>query len=324
MSIIPRCAPAAARRSVSNPRSRPWSTSTARRSAVCRSKSRSCHAPSMSARANMASMTTGDTAFTGQIPALYDRHLGPCLFEPYAEDLVRRLSDLRSGSLLETACGTGVVTQALAAALPAEVALTASDLNQAMIDFARGKSGLSRVVLRQADALALPFDDASFDAVVCQYGVMFFPDRVAGYREARRVLKPGGRFLFNVWDRIEANPVAAMVTDALTAFFPADPPRFLARGPYGYHDVAVVKADLGGAGFTDVTVETIALPCHAPSCRDPAIGFCQGSPLRGEIEARRADGLQAATEAAAAAVAQRFGDGPLNATMQAHVFVAKP
>jgi ubiquinone/menaquinone biosynthesis C-methylase UbiE len=271
----------------------------------------------------MASMTTGDTAFTGQIPALYDRHLGPYVFKPYADDLARRLADLGTGSLLETACGTGVVTQALAAALPAEVSLTATDLNQAMIDFARGKAGLERVAFRQADALALPFEDASFDAVVCQYGVMFFPDRVAGYREARRVLKAGGRFVFNVWDRIEANPVSAAVTDALAAVFPADPPRFLARGPHGYHDIDAIKADLGRAGFSEVTAETVALPLSAPSHRDPAIGFCQGSPLRGEIEARRVDGLQAATEAAAAAVARRFGTGPLGATMQAHVIVAR-
>jgi SAM-dependent methyltransferase len=268
-------------------------------------------------------MTTGDTAFIGQIPALYDRHLGPYVFKPYADDLARRLADLRVGSLLETACGTGVVTQALAAALPTEVAVTATDLNQAMIDYAKSKPGLERAAFRQADALALPFEDASFDAVVCQYGVMFFPDRVAGYREARRMLKTGGHFVFNVWDRIETNPVSAVITDALAAFFPSDPPRFLARGPHGYHDVNAIKADLGRAGFSGVIAETVAMPCRAPSHRDPAIGFCQGTPLRGEIEARRADGLQPATEAAAAAVAQRFGNGPLDAPMQAHVFVAK-
>ena len=140
-------------------------------------------------------MTTGDSVFTGSIPALYDRHLGPMLFAPYAHDLAHRLVDMKAGSVLETAAGTGIVTQALAASLPSSVALVATDFNQAMIDFAAAKPGLERVSFRQADATKLPFGDASFDAVVCQFGVMFFPDRVAGYREARRVLKPGGRFV---------------------------------------------------------------------------------------------------------------------------------
>jgi ubiquinone/menaquinone biosynthesis C-methylase UbiE len=267
-------------------------------------------------------MTIGDSVFTGSIPALYDRHLGPLLFVPYAADLVRRLADIKVGSVLETAAGTGIVTQALAAALPAAVELVATDLNQAMIDFAAAKPGLKRVSFRQADATKLPFADASFDAVVCQYGVMFFPDRVAGYREARRALKPGGRFLFNVWDSLAHNPVAAVVNDSMASLFPVDPPRFLARAPHGYHDVEAVRSDLRRAGFSNISVETLTLTCSAPSHRDPAVGFCQGSPLRGEIEARNAGGLQQATEAAAAAVAKRFGTGALASTMQAHVFTA--
>jgi ubiquinone/menaquinone biosynthesis C-methylase UbiE len=269
------------------------------------------------------SMTTGDTVFAGSIPALYDRHLGPMLFTPYAADLAKRLSDLAAGALLETAAGTGLVTQALAMMLPASVELTATDLNQAMIDFARPKPGLERVKMRQADATQLPFGDGAFDVVVCQFGVMFFPDKVAGYREARRVLKPGGRFLFNAWDSLAHNPVARAVHEGVAAQFPADPPGFIARTPHGYHDVAAIRAALGQAGFTDVSVETVTLPCRAPSPRDPAIGFCQGSPLRGEIEARRPDGLQSVTDAAAAEVAKRFGSDALDGTMQAHVFTAR-
>jgi len=165
-------------------------------------------------------MATSDSVFTGSIPALYDRHLGPLLFMPYAADLARRLADIKTGSVLETAAGTGIVTQALAAALPPAVELVATDLNQAMIDFAAAKPGMKRISFRQADATKLPFADASFDAVVCQYGVMFFPDRVAGYREARRVLKPGGRFLFNVWDSLAHNPVTAVVSTAWPPSFP--------------------------------------------------------------------------------------------------------
>ncbi len=267
-------------------------------------------------------MTTGDSVFTGSIPALYDRYLGPLLFTPYANDLARRLGDMTVGSVLETAAGTGIVTQALAASLPSAVDLVATDLNQAMIDFAAAKPGLKRVSFRQADATKLPFADASFDAVVCQFGVMFFPDRVAGYREARRVLKPGGRFLFNVWDSLAHNPVSAAVTDAVAALFPDDPPRFLARTPHGYHDVENVRTDLRRAGLSNVSVETLTLSCSAPFHSDPAIGFCQGSPLRGEIEARNPDRVQEATEAAASAVAKRFGAGAINSTMQAHLFVA--
>lgn len=267
-------------------------------------------------------MTTGDSAFTGSIPALYDRYLGPLIFAPYANDLAHRLGDMKAGSVLETAAGTGIVTQALAASLPSSVGIVATDLNQAMIDFAAAKPGLERVSFRQADATKLPFGDASFDAVVCQFGIMFFPDRVAGYREARRVLKPGGRFLFNVWGSLAHNPVSAAVVDGVAALFPDDPPRFLARTPHGHHDIENVRSELRQAGLSNVSVETLTLGCSAPSHRDPAIGFCQGSPMRAEIEARDPEGLPRATEAAAAAVAKRFGTGALNATMQAHVFVA--
>jgi ubiquinone/menaquinone biosynthesis C-methylase UbiE len=267
-------------------------------------------------------MTTGDAVFAGSIPALYDRHLGPVLFTPYAKDLAIRLSGVTAASVLETAAGSGRVTQELARGLPPAAELIATDLNQAMVDFAQARPGLERVTWRQADATQLPFDDARFDTVVCQFGVMFFPDRVAGYREARRVLKAGGSFVFNVWDSLAENPVAAAVNDSMTELFPADPPRFLARTPHGYHDVATVRADLARAGFTDVSVETVRLPCRAASHRDPAIGFCQGSPMRGEIEARNPGGVEAATESAAAAVARRFGAGTLASTMQAHIFVA--
>jgi len=168
-------------------------------------------------------MTTGDAVFAGSIPALYDRHLGPLLFTPYGKDLARRLTGRTAGSILETAAGSGRVTQELAQALPPEVELIATDLNQAMVDFAQARRGLKRVAWRQADATQLPFDDARFDAVVCQFGVMFFPDRVAGYREARRVLKAGGSFVFNVWDSLAENPVSAAVNDGMTELFPACP-----------------------------------------------------------------------------------------------------
>lgn len=266
----------------------------------------------------------GDTVFAGSIPALYDRYLGPLLFAPYARELGQRLADLQAGAVLETAAGTGIVTEVLAGTLPAAVEVVATDLNQAMVDHAAAKPALSRATLRQADALALPFDAARFDAVVCQFGAMFFPDRTAGYREARRVLKPGGRFLFAIWDSLDANPMTRCVVDAMARRFPADPPRFLARTPHGHSDRDTIRRELAEAGFRMVELDVVTLPSRAVSPRDAAIGLCQGTPMRGEIEARAPglDGLQAATEAATAALAADYGSGPIEAPMQALVMVA--
>jgi ubiquinone/menaquinone biosynthesis C-methylase UbiE len=268
-------------------------------------------------------MAIGDSVFAGSIPALYDRHLGPLLFEPYAVDLAARLADVRTGAVLETAAGTGIVTQALARSLPASVELVATDLNQAMIDFAAGKPGVSRVTFRQADALALSFEADRFDAVTCQFGAMFFPDRVAGYREARRVLKSGGRFIFSMWDSLAHNPIPRCVVDAMARHFPDNPPRFLARTPHGHHDRDIVRRELGEAGFDRVDIEVVKLPSRAPSHRDPAVGFCQGSPMRAEIEALAPHGLAAATEVAVAALGIEFGSGAIEAPMQALVIVAR-
>jgi len=267
-------------------------------------------------------MTGKDAVFAGSIPALYDRHLGPLLFEPYARDLARRVAALRPGRVLETAAGTGIVTAALAEGLPPAVALVATDLNQAMVDHAATKPALKRVELRQADALKLPFDNASFDVVACQFGVMFFPDKIAGYREARRILKPGGAFVFSVWDSLQHNPITRVVVEAAAARYPQNPPRFLARTPHGHHDPAVIRGDLAAAGFDSPVIDTVTLPCRG-SPEDPAIGFCQGSPMRGEIEALDPSGLAAATEAVAAAVRSAFGAGPIEAPMQALVVTVR-
>jgi SAM-dependent methyltransferase len=268
-------------------------------------------------------MATNDTVFAGSIPALYDRHLGPLLFQPYADDLARRLAGFASGRLLETAAGTGIVSQAMIAALPSTVEIVATDLNQAMVDYAATKPGMARASLRQADALALPFADASVDIVVCQFGVMFFPDRVAGYREARRVLKPGGRFIFNAWDSLAHNPLPAFLMTTMASLSPSDPPRFFERTPHGYHDVERIRADLAAAGLTDVSFDTVAYPSRAASAQSAATGFCQGTPMRAEIETRAPEGLQRTTDAVAAAFAARYGSGSFEAPMQAHVVTAR-
>jgi len=267
-------------------------------------------------------MTTVDAVFSGSIPALYDKYLGPLIFEPYAQDLATRLSALNAERVLETAAGTGIVTRAMVRSLAPGVSIVATDLNQPMLDHAADQISAGRVSWQKADAQALPFPDGAFDAVVCQFGVMFFPDKQKAYREARRVLKPGGHFIFNVWDRIEYNEFADLVTAAVADMFATDPPRFLARTPHGYHQQQSVIAEVRSAGFTNVAVETLTRRSLAPTCRDPAIGYCQGTPLRNEIEARDANRLAEATEAAAERIGARFGKGPVDGMIQAHVFTA--
>lgn len=268
-------------------------------------------------------MQPSDRTFAGSIPALYDRYLGPLIFEPYAADLAARLAGLGEGRVLETAAGTGILTRALSRTLPRTVSIVATDLNRPMVDFAAARVSDPHIEWRQADALQLPFADGHFDAVVCQFGVMFFPDRRAAYREALRLLKPDGCFVFNAWDRIEENEVAAVVTEAVAALFPENPPRFLARTPHGYHDTAVIRQDVQHAGFRSIEIDTVARRSRAASHQDPAIGFCQGTPLRNEIEARDAARLEEATAAAARALAARFGAGAIDGKIQAHIVVAR-
>ena len=268
-------------------------------------------------------MTASDAAFTGSVPATYEKHLVPLIFEPYAIDLARHVKARRPTRVLEIACGTGVVTRALSAALP-EAAIVATDLNQAMLDQAAAIGTKRAVDFRQADAQQLPFPDGTFDVVVCQFGVMFVPDKVRAYREVRRVLRPGGIFLFNAWDRLAENEFAQLAHDAVAACFPQDPPGFLARTPYAYYDTAVIARELAAAGFT-VMPEFVIVTARstAASAAGPATGFCQGTPLRAEIEARDASRLAEVTGAATAAIAKRFGAGPVDAKMQAVVAAAQ-
>ena len=269
-------------------------------------------------------MSAGDKLFAGSIPENYDRYMVPLIFESYARDLARRAAALSPKAVLETAAGSGVVTRALAPGLSADASYVVTDLNQPMLDYAATRQEQdNRISWRKADAQALPFEDAAFDLVCCQFGVMFFPDRPSAYREARRVLRPGGCFLFNAWDRIEDNVFADDVTNALAEFFPSDPPRFLARTPHGYHDTALIRSDLEKAGFSNVTIETRAEESRAPSPRLPATAYCEGTPLRNEIEARGADKLEAATEHAASAIARKHGIGEVAAKIQAHVVLAR-
>ena len=268
------------------------------------------------------SSNQSDKLFAGRIPELYETYLVPLIFEPYAADIAQRVAARSIASVLEIAAGTGVVTRAMAAGLHESISIVATDLNQPMLDYAASCPIGRSVQWRQADAMALPFPDATFDAVVCQFGVMFFPDRPKAYAEVRRVLKPGGTFVFNAWDRIEENEFADTVTVALQALFPLDPPMFLARTPHGYHDPAAIRRDLSLGGF-DATAEihSIAARSRAGSPRNPAVAYCQGTPLRNEIEARDAAAIAIATDVAAKAIEVRFGAGAVDGKIQANVIV---
>jgi SAM-dependent methyltransferase len=265
-----------------------------------------------------------DLVFAGSIPEIYDRYLVPLMFQTYASDLVARVESLGSGSLLEVAAGTGVVTREMAARLPDTVQITASDLNQPMLDYAAALGTTRRVRWQQADVMDLPFEDDSFDAVVCQFGVMFFPDRPRAFTEICRVLRTGGRFVFNVWDRIEENEFAQTVTEAVGTLFPDDPPVFPARIPHGYYDTDLIRADLAAGGFVSpARFDPLEARSRAESCRVPAIGFCQGTPLRNAIEARDPARLEEATSVAAAAIARRFGPTDIDGKLRAYVITAE-
>lgn len=261
-----------------------------------------------------------DKVFTGAIPEIYDKLLVPLIFAPYATDLARRVASRGADNVLELAAGTGVVTRAMATALPPAARITATDLNQPMIDHARGVGTARAVEWRQADAMRLPFPDASFDAVVCQFGVMFFPQKSVAFSEARRVLRPGGAFLFNAWDRIEENEFADVVTRTLESLFPEDPPVFMRRTPHGYFDTEAIREDLEKGGFRKpARIETISARSKADSARTAAIAYCQGTPLRNEIVAHGEARLAEATDVAAKALARQFGDAAVEGKIQAHV-----
>ncbi len=268
-------------------------------------------------------MSDSDKVFLGSIPELYDTYLVPLIFEAYAQDLAERVTALKPQSVLETAAGSGVVTRALAKRLDSTTRYVVTDLNQPMLDHASRRQGHDdRITWQQADALQLPFDDATFDAIVCQFGVMFFPDRIAGYTEARRVLKLGGRFLFSVWDHIGVNEFADLVTQTAASIFPDDPPQFLARTPHGYHDVETILEELASAGFANSSINTRIEFSEALSPRHPAVAYCEGTPLRNEIEARDASMLDQVTQRATEAIEQRYGSGPVVAKIQAHIVTA--
>jgi len=263
-------------------------------------------------------MSDMNRSFSGSMPEFYDRILVPVMFEPFARDLAERLRGMNSGHVLEIAAGTGVVTRALARVLPAEVAITATDLNPAMLDRAKSHPDLERVRWQEADALALPFTDGLFDYLVCQFGVMFFPDKQAGFREALRVLRPAGRFLFSVWGNREGS-VLEVATKVVGEFLRRDPASLVSPP---YNDVVMVQAELSTAGFASITAEDLTKSAHSASAREAAVSMCHGGLVRAAIESQMPERLGEITDVAAAAIAARFGDGPIESPLHALLFTA--
>ena len=266
-------------------------------------------------------MTGTETVFDGSIPAIYDRCMVPLLFAPYAALVAERARDWKPRDILETAAGTGVVTEAIHRALP-DAEIVATDLNPPMLEVAASRIRSDKVSFRAADAQSLPFDDSSFDLVVCQFGIMFVPDKIRANAEARRVLRDGGRYLLVIWDKVERNHATRTVGQAVAALFPDDAASFYERVPFRYHDPALIEHDLLAAGFNAIEFETVELKSRAQSARDAAIGLCQGSPMRTEIEKHGPDALARATDRAAEALRQFEGPDGLDAPMAAHVVVA--
>lgn len=271
----------------------------------------------------LAASTSG-TVFAGAIPDLYDRYVVPMLFDPYAADMAARVAALRPGAVLETAAGSGAVTRALAPRLGPGARYVVTDLNPPMLQRARAQQPADpRIEWGVADALQLDHADASFDVVLCQFGAMFFPDKVRGFAEARRVLKPGAPYIFSTWAALDRNDIPAAMWQAVLDFYPDDPPDFFTRLPHGYHDTARITADLKAAGFARVEVEPLAFPSSAPSARVAAVALCQGTPLRMEIEARDPSRLEAITDHVEAALSRRFGAGVITGQIEALVVTAR-
>jgi ubiquinone/menaquinone biosynthesis C-methylase UbiE len=262
-----------------------------------------------------------DVRFSGSVPANYDRYMVPLLFRPYAELLGARAASLKPKRILETAAGTGVVTAALAAALP-QAEIVATDLNQPMLDIAAQRVTSPNVTFRQADALELPFDSDSFDLVVCQFGVMFYPDKVRGNAEVRRVLRDGGRYLLAIWDGIERNALSNLADQTMRRQFPDNPPMFMRRGPFSYHDPEWIERDLHAAGFGAIDIETVELRSRSASAEDAARGLTYGSPMAAELEEYGAGAVDKVFEHLSGVALKYEGADGFDAPMSAHIVTA--
>ena len=252
-------------------------------------------------------MAEQSSQFVGSLPETYDLGLGPHIFDDYAEDLAKRAADANPTVVLEIAAGTGIVTRKLRDALNPATHLVATDLNPPMLAVAGAKFAQGeKVEFKPADAMALPFEDAAFDLVVCQFGVMFFPDKQVALREAARVLRPGGRYLFNVWGSMSENPFSEIVYDVGAEFFPDDPPGFY-KVPFGYSDQSIVMADMEAAGLQDIQCEVLSFDKKVADWALFAHGIIFGNPLIDEIRKRGGVEPEEMEQSILSALRERFG-----------------
>ena len=268
-------------------------------------------------------MATSHSAFLGGVPENYDRYLGPMFFEPYGADIVERVVPLAPSDVLEIACGTGIVTKRLAEKLPSTSRITATDLNEAMLAIARQKLGdNTQVDFAVADACALPMNDGDFDAIICQFGVMFFPDKAKAFAEFARVLRPDGHLLFNVWDSLAYNDGPRTADAAVRECFPIDSPSFYDT-PFGFHDRPHIVGMLEQAGFGSVSWTEVARVVESRAAADAASGLLDGSPVSAEIVTRDPAALPRLRDTVTASLRDQFGDKPMRCQARAVVFQAR-
>ena len=267
-------------------------------------------------------MDNQNIQFAGSIPEFYDRHLGPVIFEPYAKDMAQRAARrAAAGTVLETASGTGILTAHLRKVLPDSTRLIASDLNQAMIDFACLKQNMpSTIEWKQADATVLPFSDRSFSAVVSQFGMMFIPEKSAAIQEAKRVLVEGGLFAFSVWDSLEHNHFGRTAHEVVGSFFDFDPPTFY-QIPFGFHDPHLWINLLRKNGFNSPEAQLVSFEARSDSAESFAIGLVRGNPVSLAIRDRGLS-FDSIVSAVRNALIRIGGDHPFRSPMQAYVFTA--
>lgn len=260
-----------------------------------------------------------EATFSGSVPERYDELLVPLIFNDYADEIVQRVHVASGVRVLEIACGTGVVTRKLRERLPEDTALIATDLSADMQAIAIANlHGVKGITFEIQDGTAMTYTENSFDEVVCQFGIMFYPDRPAGYAEAARVLKPGGKFIFNVWDSLENNPLFALADRALHTLIPDNPPPFL-QIPFGCHDINEIRTALQDAGFGRINISVLPGTSRSDSARKVARTFVEGTPL---AMALAEFGVDRCKDELESAIAAEYGNGPIAAPMQAIAFEA--
>lgn len=257
-------------------------------------------------------------AFSGTIPETYDKYLGPLLFEPYAKDIIERIQKKKFFSVLELACGTGRVTQYLHKILPAEARIVATDLNPDMLKVAQNKITAKKIEWKQVDMQNIPFDDSAFDLVICQFGVMFVPEKEKAYSEVYRVLKKEGTFLFNTWNRLEVNKLTSSADEIINDFFKDNPVMFY-KIPFSYYNTDEIGKHLDNAGFKSVQLTLLETEGLSDSVSDATNGLVEGNPVLTAINEQDPKLLPVIKEKLSKALAEKFGDNPMRCRLHAIV-----